>query len=252
MRHEIISLIQAQVLAKTHFELTLPLTLATLKTALRKQQATWHPDRHPGQEEQAADKFKAFMNAYELLTGCMAAFKESDVFEHTVKATDGTLLSELGLGLGPLVNARDCEQCDHKGYSITFELTWAVCEECDEQGIPLIIKPCRECDKGKFKLRSGRMVDCRRCKGTGQVKFKRKLTADQEFRRRRSGLFGFGFGGFGDQFTCGHCDGTKKRKVDDKLKPVYHRCVECKGSGEIRIFNPVIRKGALTNKSKRF
>lgn len=245
MRKPPINIVEAQAIATTLFGLSLPLTLDQLKKTLRAKQAQHHPDKNPGQEEAAAEQFKAIMIGYEKLVKCMAAFSESDFTEHTTRTEDGRLLSDLGIGLGPLVNGVDCTFCNHKGYSITFEKSWIVCDDCDAEGNPFIVKTCLDCKgTGKFALRSKRVVECRNCQGKGTVKIKKKSQARPMYRS----IFGDFYGFNGPR--CESCWGTKKKEVDDKLKPHYHTCGNCKGSGETRIFNPVIRRGALNGKRK--
>jgi DnaJ-class molecular chaperone len=234
MKH-IPTLHEAAAMAKVEFKLDLPVTLDVLKGALRLQLNTWHPDRHPeADRERATEVFRHKMDTYEQIVRCPQAFQESAVYEITHRTVDGRLLSDLGTGLGPLVNASDCGMCGAKGYVVTFEQETVPCTECDAVGRPL--ESCRDCrGSGKFALRSKRVVDCRRCQGTGKVSMKSNTS--------RWSLYDY-------LNICSYCSGSKRRVVDNKLRPVYHTCTTCNGSGAIRIFNPVIRRGAIGGSKK--
>lgn len=230
MRKPIISVMEGTWLAKDHFGLTIPMTLEQLKKAYRKRAMELHPDK--GGTTQG---FQEMQDAYTKLTRCMELFDESAMFKATNRTVDGKLLVDLGLGFGPTINGTPCTRCETKGYSITFDLTYVPCTDCDEYGIPFKERPCLECKgTGRFTQRNKRQIECRRCKGTGKVKTKQSMK-EAAYRRYYS-TYGS---------ICGSCGGTRRKAVDNKERPVYHTCRECGGVGEIRIWNPVISKGRL-------
>ena len=47
---------------------------------------------------------------------------------------------------------------------------------------------------------------------------------------------------------CGYLDSTGSVWLTGRRKPTRIQCHECKGAGEVRIYNPVIRKGAIKGK----
>lgn len=212
--------------ARCVFGLEAPFTVADLKKAYRRRSLEVHPD--VAEDKAVAEEaFKELVAAYEFLSnlqgspGLFCPEKDGPVNVSFAVTGDGTPLSELGLGLGPTTNGRDCEVCDHKGYTIHHGRHFVVCEACDEFGRMREEFPCHSCKQtGKFTLRSGRVVDCRFCLGTGKVKGNR-------YR------------------VCSKCHGSKTLWVEDD-KPYYSKCSHCDGTGEIKIFNPVLLKGALT------
>lgn len=215
---------KASRLAKDLFGLELPLTEDILKTAFRRAAKKCHSDTGGKDED-----FIQLKNAYDFLTSdkAIAAGVFSNGFAAKVtETTEGIPLSELGLGLGPTTNGRDCEKCDHKGYVQRFGFAWQICKHCDDSGTVPQQEWCMACESsGKFKQRSGRIVDCYKCKGTGIF--------THPYRR----------------MFCPRCRGTKKVQETDKQKTYYERCSKCNGTGEIEIFNPVIPKGRLAGLS---
>jgi len=128
-------------------------------------------------------------------------------------------ISKLGKGLGPDQNGKDCLDCEGKGYTKKeidiYEET--ECTVCEGSGV-IKTKPCKFCKDGKFELKSGKIVDCRACKGKGSYYL--KYTND-----------------------CPTCKGKgKKSNKTGEKKEVLDKCSECNGCGEIPIFNPVIDK----------
>jgi len=135
--------------------------------------------------------------------------------------TDGTPLYELGLGLGPLKNGRDCERCQHKGFTEEKSLFGSrLCTNCDWDGQTYGDVTCRSCNgTGQFKqTRSERVVECRACLGRG-------------VRRGRR--------------PCPICQG--KTFVGGSEKITYTKCYECKGTGEIELFNAAFPKMRIVN-----
>ena len=222
-------IIKAAALARKHFGLVLPVEFIILKKAYRDTSRKLHPDVEGGNEE----LFKEMYSAYEYLASlqrCPGVFTTDADGESSAPTTtvEGIPLSELGLGLGPTTNGRDCESCNHNGYTTGHGYHYVICQECDERGMMPRKFPCHACDgSGKFtQRRSERVVDCKRCNGTGQYKHQ-FLTV-----------------------PCSYCYGSKTIRVEKTDSIYYNRCWKCNGTGEIMIFNPVLPKGALALKRK--
>ena len=117
-----------------------------------------------------------------------------------------------------------CPICNGKGVVARREWAWEGCEKCGGTG-KVNIK-CKYCNDGKFTTRSGKIVDCRVCKGTGIWRTKTCTCA------RRHVIFSM----YDDLF--GH--------YEEKIV----NCSRCGGSGKIELdlFNPVIPKGAVLNR----
>lgn len=74
---------------------------------------------------------------------------------------DGVLMSQFGLGLGPRINGRDCEDCGRKGFHEHIRPQVKACPTCRGIGYGYA-KICRPCNgTGKFtQAKSKRVVDC--------------------------------------------------------------------------------------------
>jgi DnaJ-class molecular chaperone len=184
-----------------------------LKKAFRAAAKKTHSDLTQKDTDGEFIKVKACYDALVNVAETDGAVPEGSV--SLGMTTDGTPLFELGLGLGPMKNGRDCSRCDHKGYTEEKGIEWSFCNACRGTGeVPLEV-PCRYCRKGKFRQKSGQVVDCNACRGTGKFK-----TTQQ----------------------CWCAVGSGFRR---SAKTTYRKCYECKGTGEIEILNPVIPKGRL-------
>jgi DnaJ-class molecular chaperone len=209
--------VEAISLASKFFSLSLPTTEDELKKAFRSASKVLHPD--VGGDEEL---FKSMKEAYEKILdvaenfGCV--FSDGDDFklETTI---EGIPLVSLGLGLGLMVNGKDCYSCNHQGYTKHFGVSYKVCG-C-EDGMIRAVFPCSSCKgTGKFEQRSGRIIDCRRCGGTGKFIHPYKMV------------------------ICPKCRGSATiQSFNDEW--YYRRCGTCNGTGEIKIFNPVLPKGRL-------
>lgn len=215
----------AERYAREHFGLSLPITSDELKSAFRRMAKELHTDTSGNTETK--DKFIAMKSAYDFLVkleGMVFVYGgKSEGNSTTIRlvTTDGTPLYELGLGLGPTKNGRDCDRCLHKGYTEERNfLGQRACHDCDWNGYVLANVPCKPCHgSGKFtQARSGRVVPCRACLGRGE-KFGRTL--------------------------CPQCQG---RKYIGESKIYYSKCYECGGTGEIELFSPLFPKGRMINK----
>jgi DnaJ-class molecular chaperone len=209
--------------AREFFGLALPLTMESLKSAFRAAAKLLHTDTSG--DENTKEKFIAMKAAYDFLVGLEGmeyVFGEHGQNGNLLRLAtiDGTPLYELGLGLGPMKNVRDCERCGHKGYTEERDhfhdpFPGSVCSDCNYLGRVRSTTICHSCyGTGGFRQRrSGKLVVCRACSGIG-VKF-------------------------GYQ-TCPRCKGTKRVSPP---RVTYRKCYECDGTGEIELFSPLLPKG---------
>lgn len=195
-----------------YFGKELPDTSKELKMAYKNMAKVLHPDSG-GDGEKFAEMNAAYKYIYDGMVNGSINFSDVTV--------NGVPLAELGLGLGPTTNGVPCAQCGGKGYK-SFNPTIRIeCHRCRGKGSVHREFKCRACDNGKFTLRSGRVVDCRKCNGTGVFKHPR-LTE-----------------------TCPNCLGTGAKYVNDVTRELHLVCSECGGTGEKEIYNPVLPKGRL-------
>lgn len=229
------SIALAERYAREHFGLSLPLTSEDLKSAFRRRAKELHTDTSG--DERTKFQFIAMKDAYDFLVkldGMEFVYGEkgSNSGNVSVATIDGTPLYELGLGLGPMRNGRDCERCNHRGYteeqdSYGFLHFDSYCYNCDSSGRVLTRETCRACKgTGKFKQeRSGHVVTCRVCSGVG--KHPRNMTYS----------------------ACPECEGKGRKEQEKKTR--FAKCYECSGTGEIELFSPLLPKGRLINKVTR-
>jgi len=217
-----ISFVEALALAKKFFKLDLPCSVGDFKKAYRQASKELHPDVGGNGKD-----FQEMKTAYDTLMGLygksMGVFKEKEIDSNSVRAVEGTSLIDLGQGLGPTINGKDCPVCEHRGYTVEFGRKWSFCDFCDDDGRAPQEWPCRACKgTGKFTQKHiQRAVDCRICGGTGIFK--------HPYHKR----------------LCPKCRGTKTIWGKDENSPIYKICGDCGGKGEIPIWNPVIPKGRL-------
>ncbi len=208
-----------------HLGLCVPVTIADLKSAYRRRAKELHPDLNP----HGTELFKTFQEVYEWLTSpdVLRIIVKIGEAEYTTCTTDGTPLSELGLGFDNTKNGRDCGYCNHRGYHKVVEERYHICRECSGCGYTYA-NACDACKgTGKFTQKnSKRVVDCLRCKGKGTIHY-------------------------GTLSRC-RADGCNRGYVSRATERVtYQTCWTCKGIGEIEIYNPVIPKGLLTVRKGR-
>jgi len=207
-------------LAERVFSLQPPFSRDELKTAFRREAKKLHTDTSGKDTKEDFIKMK---EAYDVILSFDDFFINGASPAGVLVTTDGTPLSELGLGLGPMKNGADCPRCTHKGYEedrIPGSYSSHRCTDCIYGFVEVEI-PCKPCGgTGKFtQRRSGRIVTCRVCHGTKSV-----------LREQ----------------ICPKCRGTQwfSVKVGGE-RVIYYRCFKCGGSGEIELFNPVLPKGRL-------
>lgn len=112
-------------------------------------------------------------------------------------------------GVGDVQSCPDCDPMEQNVISRFFR-------HLPKRSSGVKTLKCKYCKDDKFKQRSGRIIDCRACSGTG-------IWKKVECKTCRG--FGITFIDSGDLITCS----------------------ECKGLGKVKInpLNPVIRKGAV-------
>lgn len=211
-------------LLHTHFNITeIPVEFQTYRKAYKAACISAHPD-HGGDE----GTFQAMFDAHKVICKASASHEIFSDRKPTVEQTTcGTPLMELGLGLGPTTNGRPCVYCKGRGYEIFHGKSWKVCEVCDVDGTLPRVFLCKNCKgTGIFTQKNGRVVKCRTCNAG--------LFAHPRLRS-----------------ICSVCNGTKTVYDHDENAVFYHKCPQCKGTGEIEIMNPVLPKGLLTQLNKK-
>lgn len=226
---------QAIDLLHIHFDFEAPVAFEDVKKKYRQESKRLHPDS--GSPDCSEEAFKALSGAFDNLKQLYqlgSRLFDAEPLEEVAEGepqppkmpretVDGTPLSELGLGLGPTTNGRECTRCEARGYTIVKEHGKSKCTKCNGSGGQPREFVCNACyGSGKFtQRRSGRVVDCRVCEGTG--KFKHNFLKE----------------------WCAACDGTG-RASNDRVTHIYAmKCYECKGTGETEVWNPVLPKGRL-------
>jgi DnaJ-class molecular chaperone len=153
---------QAKILGVTY-----PFTSSELKNAFTQLAFKYHPDKG-GTPEQ----FITIKDAYEFLKAFTA-----DTNINTKATSEGDLLSNLGKGLGDLVNQKPCSRCHGKGweYKQHFDYTYDhICRNCNGTGfVGRRYNICFVClgtgGIGKHEQRITQMHTCYECKGTGYL-----------------------------------------------------------------------------------
>jgi DnaJ-class molecular chaperone len=134
------------------FGLSSPFTSDQLKSSFRRLAKQLHTDTSGGDTKEAFVLMKA---AYDKLVPLACSTNNSTSQKFT---DDGIPLSELGLGLGPTKNGRDCEYCEHRGYLFRRETETDYTRRCALcGGIGLV---------NKF----GRLTSCPNCLGLGPLR----------------------------------------------------------------------------------
>lgn len=172
-----------------------PFTEEELKISFRKSAFENHPDKGGTRE-----KFMQIKDAFEFLKE-FAVTKNQEVNGKIQRTVEGDLLSELGNGLGDLINSKSCSNCHGNGYYSFIH---------------------REYKGG---------IECPLCYGTGTI-------------GRKSNRW------WGGMAICPQCGGIGKVSAYAKEITLYHTCINCKGTGRVEIYNPVLPKNRTTVKRK--
>ena len=175
-------------------ELTSSATLDEVKKQFKKLAAKYHPDVN--KEPDAADKFKAIKEAYEVITnppppppahpfGGVDSFFQDAIFSHFVRAvthrpplkiTTNLTFAESVLGCKKAIRVQKmvmCESCLGHG----AKATGAVCSTCNGRkqknhlkGNVILVEPCSNC-----KASGKAWLECTDCKGAGAISAERSL-----------------------------------------------------------------------------
>jgi DnaJ-class molecular chaperone len=169
-------------LAAKYFGVDLPVFSTVLKSKFRELSRKLHPD--VGGNETAFKDMKAAYDAIQkagmVIQGDIASSADAD--KKILRTSDGTPLTELGLGLGPNTNGKDCMECAGRGYRAWEDRNRRIHHQCYGIG-------------------------CRACKYRGYF------------------------------------------EAEAVMK--YRKCEACEGKGEIKIYNPVILKGAMSQAQRK-
>jgi len=207
-------------LVSRHFHIEPPFSSTDLKRAYKKRCLELHPDIGGSTRD-----FMEMQKAYSaIMEHAGSLFQDEEEFLKVKVTLDGTPLSELGLGLGP-ANGCDCPKCDHRGYIALKQQAFTTCPHCIDGLTNKRTFDCKYCNgTGKFtQRRSGRVVDCKACNGSGEFV--------KTYPRAR---------------FCEKCGGSAVTKDTNKPPDItYHRCWECKGTGELPMWNPVLPKSVM-------
>lgn len=216
-----------------------------LKSIYRHLCMKHHPDVG-GCEEM----FKRITDAYKLLRkNCSDDFLKDKVTGVVKKTTDGILLSELGRGYPINESAKTCSCCSGRGYVaredyVTKESVFS-CGSCGGTGVHRLL--CKICSGvGKFKNpRNGKFeIECDQCNGSGffYPKYKMRGTISDAFfvtyipgTNVRGNVC----------FSCNGLGGYVMDVAKEAVGIVYDKCWECRGVGEIKMWNPVLPRGFL-------
>lgn len=196
------------------------LTESEVKSAYRRLAKKHHPDNGGN-----AFLFNQVTEAYDYAMQNLVEVSDST----NPKTVSGIPISDLGKGFGPLENGATCDQCEGKGYWKSREPY--NCPECKGSG-HVSYTYCHDCNgTGKFTLQNKRVVECRKCKGTGHYHSRNDTFPDSFLFSRFMG------------HICKRCMGSGSVESEHLFK--YHVCVHCNGVGEIKMMNPVLKKGSI-------
>lgn len=206
-------------------DIKLPTTANALKSAFRRRSRQVHPDHSIAVD--AKTQFQALAAAYEFVQLQRDWILCDDGSANSpAQCVDGTLLSDLGQGLGATVNGRPCEPCSGKGFQSYHDdlFAYTPCKDCRTRWLTVfravIEYRCRRCGgDGNFKRHGKAIGPCKGCSGNGWIKAKTSSN------------------------HCVTCKGAGKIKNEGML--LHNKCSNCKGTGELLVFNPVIPKGLL-------
>lgn len=199
-------------------KLKAPTTWNVVKVRYRQLSKVEHPDvsKHPD----AVARFARLAQAMELLRNDPTVFED---YGGVVKTEDGTLLANLGKGLGPTTNGATCGECDGKGYRAVEGGGFEDCSDC-RRGIFGDVKElkCWKCEGTGVFMRGGKVVGkCFPCGGSG-------WRAPRDYT-----------------MWCRKC-GTRGQ-VQVPARKLFFTCGKCKGTGELPMWNPVLAKGLLSS-----
>jgi hypothetical protein len=226
-------------------------SMRELKSAFRAKAMSAHPD-HGGD----AEKFMQYQDAFDLLK-TLATINGKEGVKAALQ--DGTLLTELGKGYPLTVSAKTCDSCDGRGYgSYTLDVSEKeiTCPKCSGTGA--FSYPCRACrgTGSHTNPRNGKPIGtCTLCEGSGRFYplYKGKPKKRHMYASWLDYHVDYTFVKLKDGTElqvnkCRECGGDKRIWVPVKgTELFYTACDICGGVGEVKIYNPVIPRGLLTN-----
>jgi len=216
-----------------------PVSFTTVQMAFRDMAKQHHPD-HGGDSEQ----FQEILLSYRALQD-RSRRGEFLAEEKEQRTVGGIPLAELGKGLGPKINGRPCSRCAGKGYTTEHLVGRLVdCPTCHGVGeINEVV--CNRCQGTKQNLKG---EPCPVCKGSGvyhlpHPKMCPTCVPKNAIRRKTSRTWFYYFG----EYLWEMPDGTPvyPGQVRASSDVLYYPCSECRGAGEVRVWNPVLPKGRL-------
>lgn len=189
--------------------LSYPFDESTLRSAFRKCLFEVHPDH--SNDPKANEKTIKVNEAYSaLLPLSSKSLQKQEIEEISFKISKNKSSDIFAL-------YDNCGYCSGSGKIPGNEWMSEECD-CSKAGHPgEFILACNKCQNGKFTLRSGRVVDCLGCHGTG--------------------IF--------IRTTCKTCRGTGRHSFFSTT--TLQDCLYCSGTGQVEVkpFNPVIPKGGV-------
>jgi DnaJ-class molecular chaperone len=186
-----------------------------LKDKYRILAMKWHPDRN--HEKGAEEMFKKVSNAFSILEGfahISGEFDEPQVIKVPSREMfDMTDVCPECKGTGQwIIQHNEIERCSCAKTEI-LRGGWFPIYTYKSMGV---LEPCKACNgTGKFKLKSGRVVDCKSCEGKGTKKV-----------------------------VCKECNGKGYTEYHQRK---INKCFKCEGKGriELNLFNPVLGRGGI-------
>lgn len=231
-----------------------PYSLVELKAQFRKASMFMHPDCGGSD-----DKFVRLTEAFDVLKEKACNVSCFNIGGEPV-TIDGVLLKDLGKGYPLSEPAKTCDMCLGKGYK-SFKGEIEKKEECKVcAGTGIFFVPCKKCGgDGKYKnLKTKQVIgDCNLCGGTGRfyppfrphmpsktTRFNRLFSMMNDFRAKYVTLKN------GNRVQVNHCrecggNGYRNQIIEVERDGVFLKCDQCKGVGEIKMWNPVIPRGFM-------
>ena len=211
----------------------LPTEFRLVKAAYRRLAMFCHPDvgGDPDKFIEVEKAYRMLEESPEILTSLDGAITET---------VDGTPLSEIGKGYSLNVSAKTCGECEGRGYQLLKEPRWIKCDDCHGTGWKHV--PCKRCGgSGRFSEKT----ECTWCEGSGE--FVPYIWAKKNGKLHKRLFLGAPI--IPQNYYCTKCQG-RKEIYEPAGKTYAVKCDECKGVGEVKMFNPVLPRGLLRARVK--
>jgi DnaJ-class molecular chaperone len=156
--------------AAQQFGVKLPIERATLKKLFREAAKRLHTDTSG---EDTKEAFILMKSAYDFLCDENLTGVFTDGPE-LLTTEEGTPLSYLGLGLGPMKNSKTCDECKGAGYRTDkrwkFEWTPSIpCSHCLLMGTTIFCGRCGPKGIRRIDKKVTVYMICAPCQGTGEI-----------------------------------------------------------------------------------